>query len=174
MVYAQLVPFCFFIWLVDKVKINYSWINKGINIFACLVLLALNIMYCRYDNRCYMKATFAQQESISYFTTLVTQIKSTDGYTDELPVAFINARKIKDQSLHELNALADIRIAPYSGVNAYVNDYLWIDYMGIWCGYYPSIIGEDQFKELPEVIEMPSYPDQGSIRVINDTVIVKY
>ena len=117
---------------------------------------------------------FAQQESISYFTTLVTQIKSTDGYTDELPVAFINARKIKDKSLHELNALADIRIAPYSGVNAYVNDYLWIDYMGIWCGYYPSIIGEDQFKELPEVIEMPSYPDQGSIRVINDTVIVKY
>ena len=43
-----------------------------------------------------------------------------------------------------------------------------------WTGYSPVIANPDDFVELDEVKLMPHYPDDGSIKVINDTVVVKF
>ena len=43
-----------------------------------------------------------------------------------------------------------------------------------WTGYSPIVIDAAPFSELDEVKEMPSYPDDGSITIINKTVVVKF
>ena len=33
---------------------------------------------------------------------------------------------------------------------------------------------ENEFKDRQDVIDMPHYPDYGSIKVINDTIVIKF
>ena len=71
--------------------------------------------------------------------------------------------------------MSNIGYLPYSkDVNGYVNDYTWIKFMKQWTGYSPTVIDAAAFAEIDEVKQMPSYPDDGSIAIINDTVVVKF
>ena len=175
MVYGQLAIFFALISLVDGFQ-SVSWVSlvsalkKGLLIFLC----AMVFVYCRLDNRCYLKAEFAQQQAISYYTTLITQIKSTENYTDELPVAFINPTEKRDKSFSRLKQLDDIIIGPYLNGLCGLNSYTWQRFMANWCGYTPDIVEEDRIKDLPSVVSMPHYPDQGSIAVIDGIVVVKF
>lgn len=174
MVYAQIVPVIFVIRLLDQ--LDFSKILKG-NLLrrgSVLVLLLLIIVYCRFSNQCYLKATFTQQQCINYFTTLITQIKSTDGYSDELPVVIINEQQISDQTLHGLEALQFIRTVPYMDLSSYVNNSRWRYFIDRWCAFKPEYADAADFENLVEVEQMPSYPDYGSIQIIRDTVVVKF
>ena len=175
MVYGQLATFFALISLVDGFQSVscvslISALKKGLLIFLCAMLF----MYCRFDNRCYLNAAFTQQQAISYFTTLTTQIKSTENYTDELPVAFINPMAKRDKSFSELKQLDDSLLFPYFNASYYLNVYSWRRFMANWCGYTPDIVEEDRVKDLPSVVSMPYYPDQGSIAVIDGIVVVKF
>lgn len=171
MVMGAAAPFVLMAVLLDEIRTSKSWIPVVSGVFLCCILL----MYVRYDNRCYLKADFAQKECVSYFTTLITQIKSADGYRDELPVVYINEYEKKDLTVGGVDKLKDIRIVPYSNLeNNFINDYNWKSFMNIWCGFNPKTVGEDKYKKLPEVRKMPSYPDDGSIKVIDGVVVVKF
>lgn len=177
MVYSQLMPFIFFVWIVEHTLFDKKILTKTLSCVTVFFMIALILMYCRVDNKCYLQATYAQQEAISYCNTLVTQIKSAEGYKDELPVAFINAGKLNDLSLQPgyNTALGEIDYFPYNmNATQYLNDYSWLAFMRQWTGYTPRIVDESSFTELKEVKDMPSYPDDGSIMIINDTVVVKF
>lgn len=174
MVYAQLMVYVLGAWLLDKVKFTKRNIQQAVFSVALFGLGILLLMYCRFDNKCYLSAELSQQEAISYFTTLITRIKSVQDYTDEMPVAFINQREIEDNSVKELWALDDIIMDPYWGINEYLNTYNWNQFVNIWCGYYPVMANYKNYETMPEVINMPHYPDDGSIQIIDDTVVVKF
>ena len=133
-------------------------------------------MFIRLDNKCYLKAEFMQQESISYFTTLVTRIKTAENYDDELPVSFvfIDGSHITDNSMYIMENLSDIRIIPYEDLFNYVNNYIWKIYMQRWCGYNPIIIDGTDLVNNEEVKQMTCYPDAGSIKVVDNRVIVRF
>ncbi len=176
MTYAAVTPFVLVAYLVEKVGRNiFGFIRKtALVFFSCLL-----IMYVRYDNKCYLLANFAQQESISYYTTLITRIKSAEGYKDEYPVMFVNQGNIKDESLKGIEAtkrkaFADVNISPYWDVKFIINNYAWLDFVKNWCGYEPSVISENEVDVNYDIDSMPSYPDYGSIVVDNEVVIVKF
>lgn len=144
---------------------------------GCLsLMLLLNIFFCRYDNACYLKAEVLMENAKSYFTTLITRIQSTEGYLEEYPVAFIEPRKkyvINDGITEEFR---NIRTVPYNTATI-VNDYMWSRFMYLWCGYQAKeVTGEDyeSYVGLDEVKKMPSYPADGSIKVIDQVVVVKF
>lgn len=174
MVYAQIMPYVYLCWLLENVNMPKPRIKSAIGTACCLLLILLNVMFCRFDNKCYLKASLAQQEAISYFTTLITQIKSTEGYDDDYPVVYINDALQEDNALHSPDELNDILLAPYRDVTKYVNTSSWEIFMKLWCGFEPRKANPKTFSDLPEVQEMPSYPDSGSIRVIHETVVVKF
>lgn len=174
MAYAQTMPFILFAWMLDTVELPWKPLFRVLKVGGTALLLAVNVMLFRYDNKCYLKAAFTQQRAISYFTTLVTRIKSAEGYRDELPVSFLNAGHITDASLQELEPLNNIERITYDGINTYVNDYVWDIFMDRWCGYRPQIIDGSDIAETPAVAAMPSYPDDGSVKVIGDRVVVKF
>ena len=140
---------------------------------VCLLLL-MNLAYCRYDNVCYLKAEFLQQQAIGYFTTLAARMQSVQGYRDGMPVLYLNPQSKSAETLVYDPEFDEIHIIPY-GDRTVINSYTWPDFMRRWCGYGPVYIAEPEgFQERQDIKEMPHYPNDGSIRIIDDVLVVKF
>ncbi|MBR2823858.1 MAG: glucosyltransferase domain-containing protein [Clostridia bacterium] len=175
MTYGQVMQFALLIWLLDRVEIQAPRPRKMLSAAAAVMLGLTGVMYCRFDNQCYMRATFEQQEAISFFSTLITRIQSTPDYHPDRPVAFLNAGEIESPSIYHMDELDFIELNPYGdNLTEYLNAYSWDLFMERWCGYYPQPYWGPELSDLPEVLAMPHYPEAGSIQVINDVLVVKF
>lgn len=175
MVYAEVFIFVFFAWLIDDVVIENKGMLRAVRSVALAIIFMLPIMYARYDNIVYLKTEFAQKEAINFFSSLIAQIKSVDGYKDEYPVVFLNVGSIQDANIPELQEWSVINTCPiHSGVKSIINSYSWIDFLSNWCAFCPVYGDANTFENLPEVMSMSSYPDFGSIKIIDNTVVVKF
>lgn len=171
MLYANTLMFVLLVSFGENYYAFSPKIGRWINILSIVACSIMIYMFVLFDNMCYMKADLCRHQAISYFTTLVSQIKGTPGYSADMKVAFINEQAIKDPTVED--TFYWIMLPPYWSTEEYINDYQWRDYMKLWCGYSPSEADPDEFNSLPEVIKMPPYPNSGSIAVINGTVVVK-
>lgn len=145
---------------------------KGIYGIAATVVLIFGVLYIRYDNYCYMRAEVQQEKAISYFTTMISRIQSVEGYDDDYPISFINADN-KKNNVDEMYEKFDRMITnPYN--EPVVNSYDWEDYIRLWCGFEPSFVDPTEYLDNIMVQEMPSYPDDGSIQIIEDVIVVKF
>lgn len=149
-------------------KVIRSIVNRGV--FVSLILL--NIAFCRLSNACYLKLNLLQEHAISYFETLNARIQMTEGYTTGTEIAFIEPRNKLEIDLMS-GRLAEIKLIPYN-VQSTINDYMWVRFVRTWCGYFPEISNDERFKDLPEVKAMSNYPDDGSIKMIDGVVVVKF
>ena len=73
-----------------------------------------------------------------------------------------------------LKPLEFIDITPVKGTRQQINSYSWRSFVNIWCRFRLEYISDESFRELEEVQNMPSYHDDGSIRIIDNTVVVKF
>ncbi len=173
-VYGKAFVLIYLILLCDKLIQEADWKRYVANA-GVVVTIAIALMYCRYDNACYMKAEMQQSQLISYYSTLVTQIKSAEGYSDDLPVIFVNMAKMSDESITKTPQFEEINLLPYNyDTHELVNNYACYVYMSRWCGYTPTILHENLTHGDKDVASMPSYPEDGSIQVINGIIIVKF
>ena len=175
MMYGQVMQVMLLICLTDWADFS-RLLFRHLLVRGTALILALSVfMYVRYDNQCYMKTAFQQQEAISWTTTLITRIESAEGFRDELPVAFLNRKQMEDHNLYNLTELDFLSLGTYdANIQEYLNDWAWQQFMARWCGFEPQMADSAQVADWPEVRQMPSYPDDGSIRVIQNVVIVKF
>ena len=173
MMYGEVFFFVYFVWVSDCVKRQGVPLGNVTANAAAVVAFIMCLGYCRFDNAYYLKAEFLQEQTISYYTTLITRIKSTGGYTDDTKVVYINEYQKTDVSLPDIPEFDEINILPYNSSN-WINDYLWKESMRMWCGFAPQTEESSGYAELPEVVGMPCYPDEGSIKMINGVLVVKF
>lgn len=143
---------------------------------VCLFLVYSSVYFGYLANVCYTKAAIQQQEGISYFTRLATRIQSVEGYSTSLPVAFVGPREKDEEQLSLWYFTSITNIRPYQN-SSVINYYNWIPYMRIWCGYQPTVVSQEELDEISsttEVQEMPCYPDDGSIQILDDVIVVKF
>lgn len=140
---------------------------------AAAVLLLCSVMFVRLDNALYLRAEFEQTRAVQYFTTMVTQIKSCEGYESQMPVAFVGLGNNQDSTVKNISQFNALRITPYRGMEGLVDNYVAQKFVERWCGFNPTYAPANQYAQLPEVEAMPCYPDDGSIRIISGTVVVK-
>lgn len=128
-----------------------------------------------YDNSFYMKADLLQRRLTSYYTSLVTQIKSTEGYRESMPVVFVDFDNFRDSSVQDIERM-DIDIFPYYSqtTQSIINNYAWKEQIQLFTGFSPEYVDSSSFIHENQVVSMPSYPYYGSIKVINDCVVVKF
>ncbi len=176
MVYGEVMQFVLFVWLMDRQDFSSLRLRRASSLGAALVLTVVSVMYARYDNQCYLKDALHQQEAISYFTTLITQIKSLPGYRTDMTVYFANAEDPEgDLSVYNIDELDFIRIVPYwHDTMEYLHCPTRTDFIRVWCGYEMPWGWNPEVETWPEVLEMPSYPEDGSVQVIRDAVVVKF
>ena len=175
MVYGQVMPTALFVWMADRLEFSQPRWNRLVSPGAALVLGVMAVMYARYDNQCYLKDALHQQEAISYYTTLITRIKSQPGYRPEMEVFFVNADDPEDSTVYNIDELDFIRINPYwHNSMEYLHCPTREVFMRVWCGADFPWGWSALVESLPEVQAMPAYPADGSIRIIDDAVIVKF
>ncbi|MBR0172932.1 MAG: glucosyltransferase domain-containing protein [Lachnospiraceae bacterium] len=141
---------------------------------GCLLAALLVLFYVRYDNICYFSAGVLYENTKAYYDTMITRIRSADGYDDALPVVFIGERGIADESLTLYPAFEAVITTPYANSQEVrLNDYAWKAFLAYRSGYAPAWGDAAAFEGHAEVAAMPCYPDDGSVRVIDDTVVIK-
>lgn len=177
MVYATIFIFILPVILIDKTEVigkskslvkACRWITP---IILCIVLLN----YVWLSNGNYVQLYYSDQQTNNYYTTLVTRMRSAEGYTDEMPVAYIGF-DIDDTSYS--NEIWDGTPFMYGGKHSeYINDYSRKWFISAYLGYQPVEVSYEeglQLSEDPLVLEMTRYPDEGSIKVINGVLVVKF
>ena len=175
MVYGQVMHALLLVCLADWTGAFSAPFRRLFAGGTALVLGLSGVMYIRYDNQCYLKTAFQQQEAISWNTTLVTRIESAEGFRDELPVAFVNRQNMEDLNLYNLEELDFLTLGTYEeNIREYLNDWAWEAFLARWCGFEPKKADPAEAESWPEVEAMPRYPDDGSIQVIRDVIVVKF
>ena len=175
MLFGQMAPFLLLLSLIDGLAVSKVRI-LSLARKAALALLLIFCLFCvRVDNAVYIRGQLIQTRSISYFTTLVTTIKSTPGYTGSTPVAFVgDTSYAMDPTFRSIEGFGALSIAPLPyDASPFSIGYSWQDFLTLWCGFTPTYVDGEDFAGLPEVQEMPGYPDAGSVRMVDGTVVVK-
>ena len=176
MVYSQLffwlLPWCFLRW--EPIFREREKQSKIAARFVCALLAVVCLMYVRYDNVVYLRMDLYQTRTIQYFTTIITQVKSLDGYKSDLKLTFINKDFNKDPTFVDIPEFTTFAVEPILQHTAELTAHSFREFLSQWCGFDAEIVDEGAYRDLPEVQQMPSYPDAGSIRIIGDTVVIKF
>lgn len=168
MVYSFFVVLLLPIVLFDNLE-KKSFLRKSI--VVVLVVMACNYAYVANVN--YSMMYYATQITENYLNAMVTQVRMTKGYEPSKKWLFIG-KNIEDPLLYNpwWNSLSYGGQVPY-----YVNNYSRMDWIKNYFGYkIPMENREDVMKrmeESKEVKEMPCWPSEGSIKVIDDSVVIK-
>lgn len=140
---------------------------------ATLIGLSLaSVNYIYLDNVNYTSMYYATEQTENYMNALVTQVRMTQGYRADQAWAFVGSR------------FSDPLIAPewseapyYGGSSAnYINTYSRMRWINTYLGCDIPLAEEtvvQELMQLEQVKEMPCFPDQGSIQIINDVVVIK-
>lgn len=143
------------------------------------VIAALIVFYNGYyTNLNYTSLYYANRQVENYFSGLFTQMRMTDGYTPEKTWAFLG-NTIQDPKFYSIWKVEPI----YGGfigshaeglLNASYSFDTWIhNYIGYETRYADSEAEQKLIKD-SRVMAMPCWPSEGSIRVVDDYLVVKF
>ena len=113
-------------------------------------------------------------------TALLANIKATDGFSDDMEIVFVGFNNIADETINEVarkEELDGIQLEKYYNsleemLNYGVNIQFARDHLGI--GNEKMVMEDmEEITSLPKVQAMPTYPNEGSIAIIDNKVIVK-
>lgn len=169
-----------FIILLPIFLLEFACIERKTKIMdwcAYAISIAAIVCFVFYANEAYLKIHFIEKETTQYFSTLVTRIKGSEGYSDEAPVVYLGAEHIEDRTITTMPEFKNVEITgfAYDAIDL-INDYNWEVYQRIQCGYSPVKATDEERNRIlsnPEVGRMPSYPDDGSIKLIDGILVVK-
>ena len=121
-----------------------------------------------------VSSSLQQQAAMSYYTTLITRMKSQKGYRPDLRVAFVGDWTELDPTIYDLEEMDFIRLNLYGhSTTEYIHYYKEV-FMRRWCGFEADWYWEGNPEAWPEVQAMPEYPADGSIQIVNDVLVVKF
>ena len=150
---------------------------KGKYIFTKSVSLFVTAMifcYAYYANVNYTAMYFGNRQVENYWSSIVTQVRMTEGFDAEKEWAIMG--NIDDPLLYSAwedgvtyggNRFTEDLLNQYSRL-AWVNNYMGIK---IPTASEERVAG---LASMNEVREMPCWPTQGSIKIVEDTVVIKF
>jgi len=166
----MLLPICF----IDRCKrdamprrrtgflVETEWVTA-------FVLAAGIMSYCHFANAQYLSMNLGFEQASGYYGTIITQIKELEGYDPEMKTAFIGYDKIKDSSLYRNQVM---EVFEMSGRDPVLAETYSIElFLKYYCGFDTELV---EMENNEEVMRMPVYPEEGSIKIIDNTVVVKF
>ena len=177
MLYGYAMHFVFLVWIFEQIKGSLVQpVKKTAETLVIVALSLIVIIFGRFDNVCYLRLEMIQAQTTRYYTSLITRMQDTEGYRASMKVAYIGNPQVleEDTTIPEIQDLNHIHVSPYWGFRESLPTEPWRDFMEQWLLFKTWEAEPTEFENLPEVQAMPSYPNKGSIKVINDTLVVKF
>lgn len=144
-------------------------------VLGAVVLMVLMVNFANTNNLLYTASAQAQESTRSYLTRLLTRIEDCDGYEPGMEVVVIGA--IPEEQLHsdvESYAQVDHYSVPMHTV-ASLNKHIYY-YFNDWLNTPIAEPEEETMICVAQTVEfeqMPLYPKQGSVQVLDGRVVVK-
>ncbi|SFN78155.1 Glucosyl transferase GtrII [Pseudobutyrivibrio sp. UC1225] len=184
MIYAEVFVFIIPLILIERFEgFENALVNKAAQCTSLLLIFCTSVVtigYVYLDNAAYNKAAIFQEQAVVYMTALLANIKATDGFSDDMEIVFVGFNNIADETINEVarkEELDGIQLEKYYNsleemLNYGVNIQFARDHLGI--GNEKMVMEDmEEITSLPQVQAMPTYPNEGSIAIIDNKVIVK-
>lgn len=154
----------------EKKRLLQTVVSWGGTLSATVVVL----VYIWFANGNYQALQYTNYHDLAYYTVMMAQVKSLEGYRDELPVAVIG-ETITDET-NRAGALLDstFNIGGKSSTN--ISSYSTLNILTRYMGFLPTFIWNEELDKISadeRVIEMPCYPEDGSIAIVDDVIVIK-
>lgn len=169
MLYPFVLVACVPLILLDGAQ-NLPFIKAA----AYLVAAAMVFGYGYETNVNYMAQYYTNRQVENYVSSLVTQVRMTEGFRADQKWVILGT--VEDPLLHGYWEYE----MTYLGVDDaewMLKRPSWIEWVRHYVGYsIPEANPETvaQIAASPEAAAMPCWPDAGSIRIIDDTVVIKF
>lgn len=180
MIYADVLLFIFPLVLCEKLVIREKEVRKvsgitgSVNWIITLIVIFAGIFYIYQDNAAYLEAELSLSAAKSYYTSLITQIKSQEEYSEEMEVILIGANQ--DGTVYEIRRefFQDVEIGGIYETDRVVKGIDRGRFMKYYCGYDQNVTEDISDIKEEEWIDMPDYPNDGSIKIVENKIIVKF
>lgn len=128
--------------------------------------------YCHFANGQYISMQLSLEQASSYYTTMITKIKSMEGYHEDLKVVFSGV-DIVDKTLYHNEIMNTFSMSGRD--DALADAYSKQNFILYYCGFDAEIADEDILSEQSKTVleSMPTYPNEGSIQILGKAVVVK-
>lgn len=145
-------------------------IKKAVSFITLIIILS----YAYLANLNYTQLYYTTQKVENYMSSLVLQVRMTEGFDSSMEWAFIGDI-VQDPLLYD-NWEQVPRYSGNASIFSLINTYSRLSWVKNCFGYNIPLVDENQLAELGKdarVIDMPCFPDDGSIQVLDDVVIIK-
>ncbi len=167
MVYSICMPLVLLIIVISK---ENNKILQGIGIFVIFAVIYTNIIY---SNQLYLKKDIEYNATHELYSRIVSDIEEIEGYIpNQTPVVFAGHFDYNDNYQY-LDLFSHINEMGTMGKQSITYKYTYQQWNDFLVNSPLNIIIDDDLIITEEVVEMPLYPYQGSIKIVNDTVVVK-
>lgn len=190
MMIAFIIPYMLAILCCEHmVFLKCVWLRKSI-VFICCISIGITA-YMNYltTNRIYLRMDLAYEATYAYLVKLTMRLEDCPDYQHDMPVSFINESDIIEKNqlnqirffevdypeemsvFDDLNGMRDV-----DARTMIRNELDIVDFCQAFLGFKLVIIpNEERLKlyENREVQRMPVYPTEGSIKKINNQIVVK-
>ncbi len=166
--------FYFLIVLTDQCRI-FTDMTKLILFYITICIMTIVISNYIYQNNVNYRSLYYTNRKIeNYYHTVFTQIKSTDGYTEDCQIYFIGRQKDDSSFLSPNWGESYI----YEDANTLdVGSYAIESVVRYYLGYHYEEISENdkKYREYQNDIDkLNIYPNNNSIQVVDDVVLVRF
>lgn len=160
----------------DSVAIKLDTACVWIVVCAAVILSA---NYAIRDNEAYLKSEIVEKEAIAYGNRMLCAVQQTEGYNAGMPIVLVGTRGIEPM---KTPGTENINMTGCFEMNSIISSYTYNKFLRYYCGWVDEIYTEGdmngvkivaQYSAMDEVKEMPVYPNQGSVKVIDGAVVVK-
>lgn len=158
-------------------KLDKSKLKDITNKILVVTLSIIIFKYIIYANECYLQMELSYENTHSFYTTLVTRIEQTEGFNSDTKIAFIGSYS---GAMIQNNGMYFSDLEDFTGIfsnveliNAYskknfIKYYIGVDFK------YETDERVEELENVEEVKEMNVYPYDGSIKKIENTIVVKF
>jgi len=132
--------------------------------------------YAILANKTYIRMHITYEHAYAYSIELMARIESVDGYSEDIPIFLIGTRAATINEIQQLNE----EVAGISGARANLPmSYSYLTFIRNFLGFRDGMVLGDldliiSYNMEEEFKTMSTYPEPGSIKRINDTMVVKF
>ncbi len=137
-------------------------------LLSLLLVMAGNVLFA---NKVYLKMHFQYEQAYSIYTSIITQIESTEGFDADKKVAIVGNGDQQGLEMEELDA--EGLMGPSKNlIDIYTRELFMQRYLGFDVSF--ATTAERRALQKDERVQaMPCYPYYGSVQVIDDYIVVR-
>lgn len=173
MMYAECFFFVFILLLKEMLPQREKPLLMVVDYIPAAMVLLLVLLNIRFSNICYLRGEYIQNAATAYFNRMITRIESTEGYDTDKWVVFVGNPGETSGNFVYPQFLDTVNVFPFS-LPTVINNYNWQTFMVATTGYNPSIADVEDIKDKAAVEALNIYPADGSIKIIDDIVVVRF